>query len=287
MWIALAAAYGLLKGVRDVMKKVALKKSGTIEVLFFYTFLSFVFVLPWTGEAMDIFNGGTHYLALIAVKSLIIYIAWICSFKAIENLPIGFYGLMDMSRVVITSVMSVTVLGEMMTAGKAIGMVLVLDGLVMLNVAKNSPQGGGEVIKAKYIILVLISCCMNSCSEILDKWFMRPETGITTGQLQFWYLFFMVIFYLLHIVVKRIHIDIRSIYKNYWIIILAVLFVAGDKCLFIANRTGSVIPMTLIKQCAVIITILGGRLIFKEKNTLFKILCAIVVICGIMVGVGI
>lgn len=284
MWIALAAAYGLLKGIRDVMKKVALQKSSTIEVLFFYTLLSFVFVLPWTGEAMGIFDGSTHYLAMIAVKSLIIYIAWICSFKAIENLPIGFYGLMDMSRVIITSIMSVTLLGEAMSLDKVIGMVLVLDGLVMLNVSKNG-TAGGENIKVQYVILVFISCCMNSCSEILDKWFMRPETGITSGQLQFWYLFFMVVFYLIHIVIRRIHIDIRNIYRNYWVIILAILFVAGDKCLFIANRTGSVIPMTLIKQCAVIITIVGGKLVFKEKNTLFKLLCAVVVICGILVGV--
>lgn len=285
MWIALAAAYGLLKGIRDVMKKVALKKSSTVEVLFFYTLLSFVFVLPWTGEAMSIFNGGIHYLALIAVKSLVIYIAWICSFKAIEKLPIGFYGLMDMSRVIITSVLSVTLLGEMMSVSKAIGMVLVLDGLIILNVSKNSPAAGGEDIKAKYIILVLISCCMNSCSEIFDKWFMRPETGITSGQLQFWYLFFLCVFYVIHIIVKKIHIDFRNIYKNYWVIVLAVLFVIGDKCLFIANRTGSVIPLTLLKQCAVIVTILGGKIVFKEKNTIFKLLCAVVVICGILVGI--
>lgn len=286
MWIALAASYGLLKGIRDVMKKIALKKSSTVEVLFFYTLLSFVFVLPWTGEALAMFGGNEHYLALIAVKSLVIYIAWICSFKAIENLPIGFYGLMDMSRVVITSVMSVTLLGEMMSMGKAIGMVLVLDGLVILNLSNNS-LSGGENISRKYTALVLVSCCMNSCSEIMDKWFMRPETGVTTGQLQFWYLFFLCIFYIIHIIVKRIHIDFRNIYKNYWIIILALLFVIGDKCLFIANRTGSVIPMTLLKQCAVIITILGGKVVFKEKNTIFKLLCAVVVICGIMVGISV
>ena len=32
------------------------------------------------------------------IKSAIIFIAWICSFKAIKKLPIGFYGIMDMSR---------------------------------------------------------------------------------------------------------------------------------------------------------------------------------------------
>ena len=283
MWVVFSGAYGIIKGVRDVIKKLALDKSSTIEVLFFYTFLSFVFVLPWTGDAVRIFDGNARYLALIAVKSFVIYIAWICSFKAIGHLPIGFYGLMDMSRVIITSVLSLLFLGEVMTLDKAIGMVLVLDGLLLVNLTKKG--GGEEGIPVKYTVLVLVSCLMNSCSEIFDKWFMRPETGITTGQLQFWYLFFLTAMYFLHILIKRIHIDWTMLWKNYYIPLLALLFVIGDKCLFIANRTGDVIPITLLKQCAVIVTILGGRVIFKEKNVVFKIMCAIVIICGILVGV--
>ncbi|MBQ3425831.1 MAG: DMT family transporter [Clostridia bacterium] len=283
MWIFLSGAYGILKGMRDVIKKLALKRSSTIEVLFFYTLLSFVFVLPWAGDAVQIFNGNNHYLVLIAVKSFVIYIAWICSFSAIEHLPIGFYGLMDMSRVIITSVLSLVLLGETMTLDKAIGMVLVLDGLLLVNLTKKG--GGEEGIPVKYIVLVLVSCFMNSCSEIFDKWFMRPETGITTGQLQFWYLFFLTLMYFLHIIIKRIHIDWTMLWKNWFIPLLAVLFVIGDKCLFIANRTGDVIPITLIKQCAVIVTILGGKIVFKEKNITFKVMCAVVIICGILIGV--
>ena len=286
MWIALAAAYGLLKGIRDVIKKVALKKSSTIEVLFFYTLLSFVFVLPWSGEAVAMLSGkSAGYLALIALKSFVIYIAWICSFKAIEHLPIGFYGLMDMSRVIITSLLSLLILGEAMSFEKAIGMVLVLDGLLMVNMSKTVRGGGGAGIPIKYTLLVLVSCCMNSCSEIFDKWFMRPETGITTGQLQFWYMFFLTAMYFIHIIIRRIRLDWTMLWKNYWIPILAVLFVIGDKCLFIANQTGDVIPMTLLKQCAVMVTILGGKVVFKEKNILFKLLCAVVIICGILIGV--
>ena len=283
MWIAQAALYGVLKGGRDVMKKLALKKSSIIEVLFFYTLLSLVLLLPDTKEAIGIFNGSGLYLPLIFVKSAIIYIAWMCSFKAIEKLPIGFYGLMDMSRVVITSLLSIILFGEAITLGKAIGMILVIDGLVMLNVSKNS--FGGENVKLRYIILTLASCFANSCSEIFDKWFMRPETGITPAQLQFWYMLFLTVLYLLHIIIKRIKIDWRMIYKNYWLILLAVMFVIGDRALFNANRVGDVIPLTLLKQGAVIITILGGKFVFKEKNTVFKLLCAVVVICGIVVGI--
>lgn len=284
MWIALAALYGVLKGMRDIIKKLALKKSSTIEVLFFYTLLSLIFVLPYAGEAAELVGSGGGYLALIAVKSFVIYIAWICSFKAIENLPIGFYGLMDMSRVVITSVFGVVIFGEIMSIEKAIGMVLVIDGLVMVNMIKNTGIQS-EKTQIKYVALVLVSCLMNSCSELLDKWFMRPETGITPSQLQFWYLFFLTAMYLVHILIKRIHIDLRMIYKNYWMIILAVLFVIGDRALFIANQSGDIIPLTLLKQCAVLITIIGGKMVFKEENTLFKLLCAVVVICGIIIGV--
>ncbi len=286
MWIALAAAYGILKGVRDVMKKVALKKSGTIEVLFFYTLISLILLLPTVGDAFAIFSAGnTKYLGFILIKSFVIYIAWICSFKAIENLPIGFYGIMDMSRVVITSLLSVTLLGEVMTLDKAIGMILVIDGLILVNMTKNSGAVKGEAIRPVFVLLVIVSCCMNSVSEIFDKWLMRPETGLTTGQLQFWYMFFLTAMYFLHIVIKKIHIDWSAAYKNYWIAILAVLFVIGDKALFIANRTGDVIPLTLIKQSAVLITILGGKIVFREEKTVFKLLCAAAIICGIVIGV--
>ena len=283
MWMVQAALYGVLKGGRDVMKKLALKKSSIVEVLFFYTLLSLVLLLPDTKEAIGIFNGSGLYLPLIFVKSAIIYIAWMCSFKAIEKLPIGFYGLMDMSRVVITSVLSIILFGESITLGKIIGMILVTDGLVMLNVSKNS--FGGEDVKMRYIVLTLVSCLANSCSEIFDKWFMRPETGVTPAQLQFWYMLFLTVLYLLHIIVKRIKIDWSMIYKNYWLVLLAVMFVIGDRALFNANRVGDVISLTLLKQGAVIVTIFGGKLVFKEKNTVFKLLCAVVVICGIVVGI--
>ena len=114
---------------------------------------------------------------------------------------------------------------------------------------------------------------------------MQPERGIMPSQLQFWYLLFLTLMYFVHITIKHIKIDWKMVYKNYWLIILAVAFVIGDRALFNANRTGEVIPLTLLKQGAVIVTILGGKFVFGEKNTLFKILCAVVVVCGIVVGI--
>ena len=278
MWIALVCVYGILKGVRDVIKKKAMEKNSAMEVLFFYTFISFLFVTPEVKNAISI---DFHNIGFIMIKSAIIFIAWICSFKAIKKLPIGFYGIMDMSRVIFATALGVLVLGETLTEHKIVGMALVLIGLLFVNMGKNN---GGEKAKAVYIFLVLVSCLCNAVSELLDKMLMQ---SMNSGQLQFWYMFFLVVLYLVYMLVTKTKIQWRTLYKNYWVIILSVLFVIGDKALFIAcsKPDSTVVAMTLIKQCSVMVTILGGRLVFKEKRTLYKMLCAAVIIAGILFAI--
>lgn len=277
MWISLVLLYGVIKGVRDVIKKQALTKNSTMEVLFFYTFFAFLLVTPGTKTALEI---DYHYLGYIFIKSFVIFIAWICSFSAIERLPIGFFGIMDMSRVIFASVLGILILGEGFTPARTVGMLLVLAGLFMVNFKKDS---GG---KKNYlsILCVLLSCLLNAVSEIFDKYLMHY---MNSTQLQFWYMLFLVLMYFAYILITRTKINIKSMFKNYWIIVLSVLFVIGDKALFIAcaQQDSSVIAMTLIKQCSVMITIIGGRIVFKEKGTLYKILCAMIIIAGIVVAV--
>lgn len=278
MWIALVGLYGVLKGVRDIIKKKALEKSSAMEVLFFYTLISFLFVTPEIKTALAI---DYHYIGFIVIKSAIIFVAWICSFEAIKKLPIGFYGIMDMSRVIFATMLGVFVLGEVMTEHKIFGMILVIIGLLFVNMGGNSK---GDRAKPVYIVLVLISCLCNAVSEMLDKSLMQY---MNSSQLQFWYMFFLVIMYLGHMLITRTRISWKSVFKNYWIIILSILFVIGDKALFIAcgMQDSTVVTMTLIKQCSVMITILGGRLVFNEKRTLYKMVCATVIIAGIVCAI--
>ena len=43
--------------------------------------------------------------------------------------------------------------------------------------------------------------------------------------------------------------------------------------------------MTLIKQAGCLVTILGGKFVFKEKNTGYRMFCACIIIFGIVMGV--
>ena len=51
VWIYLVLLYGILKGVREILKKKALGRNTVMEVLFLYTLLSFVILLPTAPKA--------------------------------------------------------------------------------------------------------------------------------------------------------------------------------------------------------------------------------------------
>lgn len=285
MWILLVLAYGLIKGAREIVKKKALTKSTVMEVLFLYTLLSFLLILPESGKSI---GNPPEKLWLIAVKSFVIFCAWIFSFKAIKKMPISFYGVLDLSRVLFATLLGLLVLHESMGFWQITGLVLVSGGLLLLPMGEwfRKKTEKKEHIPVRYVIIAIISCMLNALSGLLDKILMGGH-GISSGELQFWYMLFLVLFYAVYILVSRTRINFRSAWKNYWIWILSILFVLADRALFIANASpfSRVTVMTLIKQSGCLITILGGKFIFKEKNIEYKLFCAAIIILGIVVAV--
>ena len=288
IWMLCTLFYGLAKGAREICKKKALLKNGVMEVLFFYTLLSFVMVIPEVRNA-----GGLAYwqYLLIALKSFVIFIAWMCSFYAIKKLPVSVMGILDLSRVLFATVMGVVFLHETMRTNQVIGLICVAIGLVILpipNIIATKRQDSAkqvEILKPVIVIIALLSCILNAVSSTLDKYLMG--TDMTSGQLQFWYTLFMVIYYGIYILITKIKIHWKELVKNHWIWIMSILFVLADRALFIANANpdSKVTVMTLIKQSGCLVTIIGGKLVFKEKNILYKLACAGIIVAGIVITV--
>lgn len=296
IWILLVLAYGIIKGLREIFKKKALETSSTIEVLFLYTFISFLLVTSEIPNAGGV-SAGT--MVFIAVKSFVIFVAWMAGFTAVKNIPVGLYGVLDQARVIFSTLLGVIVLNEIMDWSEVVGLILVLIGLVMLKFTPGQKKGklsesseiasggnGGNKVRTLFIVLTLLSCFLNALSGLFDKMLMS-RGDLTDGQLQFWYMLFLVIYYLLFIIIRRPGVNWKGALKNKWIWILAVLFVIADRCLFIANGypESKVTVMTLIKQSCCVVTIIGSRIVFKERNIGYKLLCAGVVIAGIVVTV--
>lgn len=284
-WMLLVLLYGVLKGVREIVKKKALERNSTLEVLFMYTFLSFLFVVPDVKNAMGL---ETKYYLYIAFKSFIIFLAWMFSFKAIKRMPISLYGVLDLSRVLFATLLGVIVLQEVLNLYQIIGLILVSGGLLLLKYKPRSMRevaaAASEKVEVKYVIMAFASCLLNAFSGLMDKLLMKD---INSSQLQFWYMLFLVLMYLVFILVTRTPVRIKSVLGNKWVWLLSILFVIADRALFLANgMAGSRITvMTLIKQTGCVVTILAGRFLFKEKNTTHKLICALIIIAGIVIAV--
>ena len=311
LWILLVLIYGIIKGLREVLKKKALERNTTLEVLLLYTILSFLIVTPEIRHA-----GGVEpkVLLFVAVKSLTIFFAWRCGFESLSKLPVSLFGVLDLARVAFSMLLGVIVLHETMGIKQIAGLALVVLGLMLLqrqtvrvsrHIAASSessekPLNDHNITASGhklsfFVILALISSLLNAVSALFDKLLMT-YTEITDGQLQFWYMLFLVVYYLLFAFIKTVrskknetvfYINWKSAIRNYWIWILAVLFVIADRCLFIANAdpASKVTLMTLIKQSGVIFAIICGKFMFKEKNTGYRMLCAMIILAGIFVSV--
>lgn len=288
-WIWLVLLYGIIKGTREIVKKKALERNSTIEVLFMYTVLAFILVLPDAKNAMGL---EAKYYFYISIKSFAIFLAWMFSFKAISKMPISLYGVLDLSRVLFATLLGIIVLQEALGIWQVLGLILVSAGLLLLKYRPKKSGGkqsetnvqGKDRVETKIVVMAFASCLLNAVSGLLDKLLMKD---LSSSQLQFWYLLFLALMYLIFIIVSKTHVHMGSTLKNHWIWILSILIVVADRSLFLANgMEGSrVTVMTLLKQSGSVVAILGGRFIFHEKNTGHKLVCAAIIITGIVLGV--
>lgn len=297
-WMLLVLVYGILKGSREIAKKLAMNKNSVMEVLVVYTFISFIFVVPQIPSA-----GGLEpkFYIYIAIKSFCIFLAWICSFRSLKKLPVSLYGILDLSRMIFATLFGVILLKEVLNIYQIFGLIIVCTGLLLLKfkppflrklfklqetnsaIQNQLPEQENKHSTTFYIILAFISCFLNAVSGFFDKVLMKD---LSSSQLQFWYMLFLILYYVIYVIVTKTKISL-STFKNIWVWLLAIMFVIGDKALFIANGMpeSKITVMTLIKQSGCIVTILGGKLIFKEKNTAYRFFCAAIVIIGIVLGV--
>lgn len=298
-WVLLVLLYGILKGGREIAKKKAMCKNTVMEVLVAYTAISFILVVP---QAKDAGGMELKYYLLVALKAFAIFLAWICSFSSLKHLPVSLYGILSLSRILFATFLGVIVLHETLGINQILGLILVSAGLLLLkfkpfkkgqgSTARNaSAENHDEMLTpipirettAFFVALAFLSCVFNSVSGFMDKILMKD---INSSQLQFWYMLFLVSYYVIYLLVRREKLSF-SVLKNKWVWLLAVMFVIGDKALFIANASpeSRITVMTLIKQSACIVTILGGKFIFKEKGIGYKLFCASIIIAGIVLGV--
>ena len=313
IWILLTLVYGLLKGGREISKKKAMDRNSVMEVLLIYTLIGFLIVVPRAPHAMGM---EPYQYGLVLIKSFSIFLAWMMGFHALKHLPVSLYGVLDLSRVLLGTLLGVIVLHEVLMWNQILGLSLVALGLLALRfnlfetirerhshtanpekegnkdpdaekdseIAEDKESGDApEGSRTKFVVLAFGSCVLNSVSGLLDKILMKD---INSSQMQFWYMLFLLALYSLYVLVTKTKIR-KEAFKNGWIWLMSIMFVIGDASLFIANANpdSSITVMTVVKQSACFVTILGGKFVFHEKGIAYRLFCASIILVGIIMSV--
>ena len=135
----------------------------------------------------------------------------------------------------------------------------------------------------KHLIIMLFSCFLNAVSGIMDK-ILMAKGELSASQLQFWFMLFLSVFYLIFIYARGERLHLRQGLKNGWIFIISALLIFGDRLLFMANGypESRVTVMTVLKQSSIIVTVISGALLYKEKHLVRRLVAALIVIIGIV-----
>ena len=278
MWIIFIIIYSFIVSFYETSKKKSTEIDSVYHVFFYISLLGFIFTSIISRGVFDITLNNVFY---VVVKSMIAVIAWYFGIYALKRLPLGVYGLNNAFRVVFTVVFSSLILGEILSLKMTLGILVVVLSLITVNYISYKNHDNKKVTKLALIAL-LCSSFFASFSEIMDKIIMHD---LTVDQMQFWFLFFNTIFSGLVLLLKKKSLRIDLGKGNYWLIIAAFCLVIGDRFMFMANKDpNSVVSiMTVLKQLYVFMLIIIGKILYKEKNILIKMLCFLVMIAGLII----
>ncbi|MBR2997253.1 EamA family transporter [Candidatus Saccharibacteria bacterium] len=279
IWIIFIIIYTILVSFFETSRKKAAEKSSIFSVLYLVTLIALilsVFISP------DFYQAPLSAVISIGAKSIIVVFAWFFGLYALSKLPISTYSIVHSSRIVFAVILSVIIFSEPLSTEKIIGIILIIAGIVLANYNPKEKKKKKKAYSYLPIILLLVACVLTAVSEILDKALMRE---LSVGQMQTWFLFFSAIYFRIILLIKREKVNYKLITTNYWIPLSSVFLVSADRFLFYANKDpGSEVSiMVLFKQLSVILLIIMGKIFFKEKNIVKKLLCSLLIIAGVAV----
>ena len=259
MWIWLTLFSAILLGSYDIIKKQAVRSNSVLWVLFGATALSTLFLTPF-------FSAGPldDHLRLMA-KAVLVSSSWISGLIAIKLLPLTTVSTIKASRPMFVVIFSLILFQEKLNLMQWGGVLLVTAALFMLG--RSSKKEGITFTSNKGLVWMVVSVLTGVASALYDKHILGIMEPLFV---QSWTNLYISVILALILLVERLR-NRQGFRKFRWdwkLLVIAVLITGSDMLYFFAvnqeDALLSVISMT--RRCSVLITFIGGAIIFRENN---------------------
>lgn len=276
MWVSLAFLSAFFIGCYDIAKKQSVNNNAVIPVLFLNTLFCSLLLFPLflianfnpqlvEGTILEMPALSYQQHGLVVIKSILVLISWIFGYFAVKHLPLTITGPINSTRPVISLAGAILIFQEHLNLYQWIGVVITIISFFLLS--RSSKNEGINFKNNKWIFFMIISTFAGAMSGLYDKYLMRQ---IAPTSVQFWFNTYQWMLMLLVLLIvwypKR-----KIITKFEWrwtILIFSVLLTAADFVYFYAlSLPGAMISIvSMVRRSSVLVSFLGGALIFKEKN---------------------
>jgi len=293
MWMYLGLLAALFLGLHNLCKKHAVQGNEVFPVLFGTIAAGFLLLLPffigslYKPSYMQEINFYVAKIPLkthgfIAIKSAIMASSWVLAYQALKHLPITIVTPIRSAGPFFTFIGAITIYQEKPNFWQWIGFFLIILSVILYS--KIGKKEGIHFKRNKWIFAIIGATFLGASSGLYDK-FLIQNLNLNPQTLQFWFCFYtMLILFIILLITWFPFKQKRQNFTFRWSIpAVGILLQTADYFYFKALQDPDALIMLLsaIKRSQLIIAVVIGGILFKEKNKRKKL----IPLTGIMIGV--
>ncbi|MFC5045476.1 EamA family transporter [Aquimarina hainanensis] len=294
MWMYLGLLSALFLGLHNLCKKHAVQGNEVFPVLLGTSGAGLLLLLPVfiisrvSPENMQHINlyiaeipWETHFY--IFIKSAIMASSWVLAYQALKHLPITIVTPIRSAGPFFTFIGAILLYQEQPNFWQWIGFFLIIFSVLLYS--KVGKKEGIHFKRNKWIFAIIGATFLGASSGLYDKFLIQYQ-ALPPQTLQFWFCWYVVLLLLIILTITWFpYKEKRTAFIWKWSIpAVGILLQTADYFYFRALQDPEALIMLLsaIKRSQILIAVVIGGLVFKEKNKRKKLIPLI----GILLGVG-
>ncbi|WP_298953222.1 DMT family transporter [uncultured Nonlabens sp.] len=293
MWMYLGLLAALFLGLHNLCKKHAVQGNEVFPVLLGTITAGFLFIVPFyigsifypdgtreLGFFIEPIPWSTH--GFILIKSMIMASSWILAYQALKHLPLTIVTPIRSAGPFFTFIGAIFIYKEAPNNWQWLGFFMIILSVIMYS--QIGKKEGIHFKSNKWIFAIIGATFLGASSGLYDK-FLIQELLLNPQTLQFWFCFYTILILLVILSITWFpYASKRKAFKLRWTIpAVGILLQTADYFYFKALQDPEALIMLLsaIKRSQIIIAVVLGGILFKEKNKRKKL----IPLAGIMIGV--
>lgn len=279
MWLIFAIGSAFFAGITSILAKCGIQKTDSTVATAIRTIVVLIFswlMVVITGTIGEISSIQGKTLLFLILSGLSTGASWLFYFRAIQIGNINKVVAIDKSSTVLTILLALIFLGEGISVGKLIAVLLIGIGTLLMISKKEEKENKQSQMG---LVCAVLSAIFASLTSILGK---IGITGIDSNLGTAIRTFVVLLMAWLMVFVTGKQREVGKIEKKEMIFICASGLATGGSwlCYYRALQEGPASVVVPIDKLSILVTIIFARMVFKEKLNKKAMLGVVLIVVG-------